>query len=61
MYLDDIEKWKYTASDEINVYYYEDNYRFKIVRKDYGENIRYFNKVDSYREILVDTGICLDK
>ena len=49
MYLDDIEKWKYTASDEINVYYYEDNYRFKIVRKDYGENIRYFNKVDSYR------------
>lgn len=60
MYLDDVEKWKYTTSDKINTYYYEDNFRFKIVRKDYGENIRYFNKIDSYREILVDTGICLD-
>lgn len=55
MYLDDVENWQKTG----NNYYYLKDSNFKIVRIDSDENIRYFNKIQCYHEIVVDT--CISK
>lgn len=56
LYLDDTENWIKTA----NNYYYSKNHNFKIVCKYSEENTRYFNKVEDYHQILVDTCISKD-
>lgn len=63
LYLDDIENWKhpkfYSNDDSISIdnYYYLKNHKFKLVRQDYGENIRYIKNENNYWGLLYDTGI----
>lgn len=63
LYLDDIENWKrpkfYSNDDSISIdnYYYLKNHKFKLVRLDYVENIRYIKKENNYLGLLQDTGI----
>ncbi len=53
--IEDTDNWQKSG----NCYYYSKNSNFRIVCVNSDENIRYFNKIKCYHEILVDT--CISK